>query len=154
MRTPTGKTGIRCACRRGRKVRGAGDRSARSGPGPTGTSTRPTWPGQAQPVGGGARWRWGGETRFAGGDAAPAAAGWPGEAPYDVIFIDGAVEEVPAALFAQLKEGGRLIAVVGYNRAAPAMVYTRTADDIGGRPEFDAFAPALPGFEKPRAFVF
>jgi protein-L-isoaspartate(D-aspartate) O-methyltransferase len=81
-------------------------------------------------------------------------AGYAAEAPYDVIFIDGAVEEVPAALFAQLKEGGRLIAVVGYNRAAPAMVYTRTDDDIGERPVFDAFVPALPGFSRPREFVF
>ncbi len=84
----------------------------------------------------------------------PLEAGYASEGPYDVIFVDGSVEEVPEALFAQLKEGGRLVAVVGRNRAAPAMVYTRTADDIGGRPEFDAFAPALPGFEKPRAFVF
>ena len=80
--------------------------------------------------------------------------GYAAEGPYDVIFVDGAVEEVPEALFAQLKAGGRLVAVVGYNRAAPAMVYTRTDDDIGGRPAFDAFVPALPGFTRPREFVF
>ncbi len=84
----------------------------------------------------------------------PLEAGYAAEAPYDVIFMDGSVEEVPAALFAQLKEGGRLVAVVGYNRAAPAMVYTRTDDDIGERPVFDAFVPALPGFSRPREFVF
>lgn len=84
----------------------------------------------------------------------PLEAGYPAEAPYDVIFIDGAVELVPETLFAQLKEGGRLIAVVGYNRAAPAMVYTKTDDDIGERPVFDAFVPALPGFSRPREFVF
>jgi protein-L-isoaspartate(D-aspartate) O-methyltransferase len=84
----------------------------------------------------------------------PLDKGYPSEAPYDVIFLDGAVEAVPDALFAQLKEGGRLVAVVGYNRAASAMVYTKTSSDIGGRPVFDAFVPALPGFERPRAFVF
>jgi len=84
----------------------------------------------------------------------PLEAGYPAEAPYDVIFVDGAVEFVPEALLAQLKEGGRLVAVVGYNRAASAMVYTRTDDDIGSRPAFDAFVPALPGFSHPRAFVF
>jgi protein-L-isoaspartate(D-aspartate) O-methyltransferase len=47
-----------------------------------------------------------------------------------------------------------LVAVVGYNRAAPATVFTKTDDDVGGRPVFDAFVPALPGFAKPRAFVF
>lgn len=84
----------------------------------------------------------------------PLEAGYPAEAPYDVIFVDGAVEFVPEALLAQLKEGGRLVAVVGYNRAASAVVHTRTDDDIGRRPVFDAFVPALPGFSRPRAFVF
>jgi protein-L-isoaspartate(D-aspartate) O-methyltransferase len=64
------------------------------------------------------------------------------------------VEEVPAALFDQLKEDGRLVAVVGYDRAASAMVYTKTDDDVGGRPAFNAFVPALPGFARPRTFVF
>jgi len=80
--------------------------------------------------------------------------GYPSEGPYDVIFIDGAVEEIPQALFAQLKEGGRLIAVVGYDRAAIAMVYTKTDDDFGGHVAFDAFIPALPGFARPKTFVF
>jgi protein-L-isoaspartate(D-aspartate) O-methyltransferase len=84
----------------------------------------------------------------------PLEQGYASEGPYDIIFIDGAVEEVPGALFAQLKEGGRLVAVVGSNRAAPAMVFTKTDNDIGGQPVFDAFAPALPGFAKPKAFVF
>jgi len=84
----------------------------------------------------------------------PLDQGYASEGPYDVIFVDGSIEEVPESLFAQLKEGGRLVAIVGRNRAAPAVVFTRTDDDIGRRPMFDAFAPALPGFEKPHAFVF
>lgn len=84
----------------------------------------------------------------------PLEEGFPSEGPYDVIFFDGAVDEVPHAFFSQLKEGGRLVAVVGYDRAASAMVCTRTDDDIGVRPVFDAFVPALPGFARPRAFVF
>lgn len=84
----------------------------------------------------------------------PLEQGYPSEGPYDVIFVDGAVEAVPEALFAQLKEGGRLVAVLGYHRAAPATVFTKTDDDIGGRPVFDAFAPALPGFARPKTFVF
>ena len=84
----------------------------------------------------------------------PLERGYPFEGPYDVVFLDGSVEELPETLFAQLKEGGRLVAVVGHNRAAPAMVFSKTNNDIGGRPVFDAFAPALPGFERPKAFVF
>ncbi|HUB65382.1 MAG TPA: protein-L-isoaspartate O-methyltransferase, partial [Methylocella sp.] len=41
---------------------------------------------------------------------APLAGGAPAEAPFDVIFIHGAVETNLDALFAQLKTGGRLIA--------------------------------------------
>ena len=84
----------------------------------------------------------------------PLENGYPSEGPYDAILLDGAVEDVPEALFDQLKEGGRLVAVVGYNRAASAVVYTKSDDDIGARPVFDAFVPALPGFARPKTFVF
>lgn len=84
----------------------------------------------------------------------PLEQGYASEGPYDVIILDGAAEEIPQVLFDQLKEGGRLVAVVGYNRAAPAMIFTKTDDDVGGRPVFDAFVPALPGFARPKAFTF
>ena len=41
----------------------------------------------------------------------PLAAGWPEGAPYDVILLEGASEVVPDSLLAQLKDGGRLVAV-------------------------------------------
>ncbi len=81
-------------------------------------------------------------------------AGYPSEGPYDVILLTGAVETIPQPLFEQLKEGGRLVAVMGYGRAAPATVYTHTDDDFGARPVFDVYLPRLPGFEKPKSFVF
>jgi protein-L-isoaspartate(D-aspartate) O-methyltransferase len=81
-------------------------------------------------------------------------AGYPSEAPYDAIFLDGAVEIVPPALFDQLKDGGRLVAVVGYGRAAAATVFTRSGADIGNRVAFDADVQPLPGFKRPKAFVF
>ena len=40
--------------------------------------------------------------------------GWEREAPYDVIFIEGSVEEVPEMLVDQLAEDGRLVTVVGF----------------------------------------
>ena len=42
----------------------------------------------------------------------PALAGFPGQAPYDVILVEGAVEAIPEALLTQLGEDGRLVAVI------------------------------------------
>ncbi len=53
--------------------------------------------------------------------------GYASEAPFDVIFLNGAVEVIPDALFDQLRDGGRLIAVVGYGNASAAQVYVREA---------------------------
>jgi protein-L-isoaspartate(D-aspartate) O-methyltransferase len=41
------------------------------------------------------------------------ALGWPEHAPFDAIIVTAAAPEIPAALFAQLKPGGRMIAPVG-----------------------------------------
>ena len=84
----------------------------------------------------------------------PLEVGYPSEGPYDVIFVGGAVEVVPEPLLAQLKAGGRMVAVVGYGRAAVATLFTRTDSDIGSRPLFNSFLPPLPGFARPKSFVF
>jgi protein-L-isoaspartate(D-aspartate) O-methyltransferase len=84
----------------------------------------------------------------------PLAGGWPQAAPYDVVLLEGATEAMPQALCHQLKDGGRLVCVLGSGPAAKAMLYRRSGDDIGGRPIFDAAAAVLPGFVKPPAFAF
>jgi protein-L-isoaspartate(D-aspartate) O-methyltransferase len=81
-------------------------------------------------------------------------AGWPYAAPYDAILIDGSVEFVPEAITAQLRNGGRLAAVVGTGRSAKALVYVRSGDNVSARPIFDAAIPPLPGFSRPPQFVF
>jgi protein-L-isoaspartate(D-aspartate) O-methyltransferase len=80
--------------------------------------------------------------------------GWPPQAPYDVIFLNGASEIVPRALFGQLKDRGRLIAVIGRSPAGRAMLYRSIAGDVSGWPVFDAAAQTLPGFAAPPQFVF
>jgi protein-L-isoaspartate(D-aspartate) O-methyltransferase len=84
----------------------------------------------------------------------PLTAGWPQSGPYDVIVLEGATEVVPQAYLSQLKEGGRLVCVLGSAPAAKAMLYCRSGDDLGGRPIFDATAAMLPGFVKAPAFAF
>jgi protein-L-isoaspartate(D-aspartate) O-methyltransferase len=84
----------------------------------------------------------------------PLVGGWPAAAPYDVILLDGAVEDVPQALLRQLKDGGRLVGVVGRAPLSKAMLFRSTGVESSSRLIFDATAPALPGFAKPLAFVF
>jgi protein-L-isoaspartate(D-aspartate) O-methyltransferase len=86
--------------------------------------------------------------------AGPLNLGWPGGGPYDVILLNGATELVPASLFSQLKDGGRLACVLGTGRAGRAMLYLRSGSEVGGRPLFDAAAPLLPGFAKTPEFTF
>jgi protein-L-isoaspartate(D-aspartate) O-methyltransferase len=84
----------------------------------------------------------------------PLPAGWPQAAPYDAILLQGSAEVVPEALTAQLKDGGRLAAVVGSGRSAKATVYIRSGGVVSARPVFDAAIPMLPGFARPPQFVF
>jgi protein-L-isoaspartate(D-aspartate) O-methyltransferase len=51
--------------------------------------------------------------------------GLVGDAPFDVILLSGSVAEVPPALLAQLKVGGRLAAIVGQLPIMRAMLFTR-----------------------------
>jgi protein-L-isoaspartate(D-aspartate) O-methyltransferase len=80
--------------------------------------------------------------------------GWAAAAPYDVILLNGATEITPNALCRQLKDGGRMVAVVGRAPTGRAIIYRVVAGDVSGWPVFDAAAPLLPGFAAPPEFVF
>jgi protein-L-isoaspartate(D-aspartate) O-methyltransferase len=82
------------------------------------------------------------------------AQGYAAAAPYDAILVEGAVEELPDAFRAQLKEGGRLACVQGTSPASSAMLYCRSGAELGGRRIFDAGASLLPGFAKAQVFAF
>jgi protein-L-isoaspartate(D-aspartate) O-methyltransferase len=82
------------------------------------------------------------------------ADGHSAAAPYDVIVMQGASEVEPESLLAQLGDRGRLVCILGGDASAKAMLYTRSGDDVGSRPVFDAAAGVLPGFAKPPAFAF
>ena len=84
----------------------------------------------------------------------PLVDGWRQGAPYDVILIEGATEVEPLAFCSQLKDGGRLVCVVGAAPGAKAMLYRRCGEEMGGRVIFDAAAALLPGFAKQPGFAF
>lgn len=84
----------------------------------------------------------------------PLAEGYPQGGPYDAIILEGATEMAPQALFRQLKDGGRLVCVLGSGPGAKAMLYRRSGEEVGSRPIFDAAASILPGFAKPPVFAF
>jgi len=84
----------------------------------------------------------------------PLADGHAAGAPYDVLIVDGAVEELPAALAAQVAPGGRIVTGLvdrGVTRLASGV---RSEGGFGLTPFADIETAVLPGFEKPRGFKF
>jgi protein-L-isoaspartate(D-aspartate) O-methyltransferase len=85
----------------------------------------------------------------------PFDKGAPRQGPYDAILLEGSVDVIPQALIDQLKDGGRLAAIVGTGRAARAVVALRAGSDVSYRHVFEAAAPILlvkaqaPAFEFP-----
>lgn len=86
--------------------------------------------------------------------SAPLAAGYPSEAPYDVIIFEGAVDFVPDAIIAQLKEGGRLVVVEGHGNAGDAKLYMKENGVASGRTVFNLAVKPLPGFARIPQFEF
>ncbi len=84
----------------------------------------------------------------------PLVNGWPQGGPYDVILLEGATEVEPQAFCAQLKDGGRLLCILGVAPGAKAMLYRRSGGEMGSRAIFDASAALLPGFAKAPVFAF
>ena len=80
-------------------------------------------------------------------------------APFDVIVVNGAIDDRLDDLFAQLSEGGRLVTIKRSSddptgHAAKAVCFLKRGADIGIRVLFDASAPVLRAFGKAPAFVF
>jgi protein-L-isoaspartate(D-aspartate) O-methyltransferase len=85
--------------------------------------------------------------------------GAPEVGPFDVVLLNGSVPEVPETLLAQLKEGGRLVAIVagalqGRPRQGKACLLVKVDGEASGLPHFDANARMLPGFAPSPSFTF
>jgi protein-L-isoaspartate(D-aspartate) O-methyltransferase len=84
----------------------------------------------------------------------PLEAGAPAGAPYDVLFIDGAVEEVPAALVQQLADGARVVTGV-IDRGVTRLCAGKVIGGVLGLSSLtDIEMVALPGFGAPKTFIF
>ncbi len=88
--------------------------------------------------------------------------GWKIGAPFDAILIEGAVEHVPAAIVAQLKQpGGRLSTVRvtpgargGQGVVGEVVSVQPGRDALGLQAVFDCSTPVLPQLIQEKEFVF
>lgn len=73
--------------------------------------------------------------------------------PYDAIVIEGGVAQLPEAITAQLKDGGRIVCLFMEGALGTVRVGWKIDGTITWRFAFNASAPVLPGFEKQDAFA-
>jgi protein-L-isoaspartate(D-aspartate) O-methyltransferase len=78
-------------------------------------------------------------------------------APYDVILVNGSIVDVPETLQVQLKDGGRLVAVIAGPGGRPgqpkAALFVKVDGETSGVFHFDANAKPLPGFAPAACFT-
>ncbi|WP_324697450.1 protein-L-isoaspartate O-methyltransferase family protein [Novosphingobium aerophilum] len=81
-------------------------------------------------------------------------AGLAGEGGYSLVVIDGAVEELPAAVVAQLAEGGRVVTGIIVRGVARLATGLKTAGAVSLLPLIEMGIPALPEFAAPKPWSF
>ena len=95
------------------------------------------------------------EVHLADGASPLADAARPEGSLFDVIALGGSVAEVPPALLARLKVGGRLSAIVGFEPMMRATLITRVGQDAFRTTQaWDTVAPRLLNFPEPSKFTF
>jgi protein-L-isoaspartate(D-aspartate) O-methyltransferase len=84
----------------------------------------------------------------------PLNEGHAADAPYDLILVDGAIEELPEMLIAQLAPDGRIALGVIERGVQRLAVGRRGGDGFAIKPFSDAASTPLPGFARPLTFSF
>jgi len=84
----------------------------------------------------------------------PLEAGHKAGAPYDVLIIDGAVEQVPDSLVAQLTLGARAAGGLIERGVTRLAAGRKSAGGFALIPFADVDCVPLPGFARPRSFSF
>ena len=82
----------------------------------------------------------------------PLAEGAPQHGPYDVVLVQGGVQQVPGALTDQLKEGGRIACLFIEGNLGEVRIGYKRDGHISWRKAFNAGAPVLEGFGKQAVF--
>lgn len=82
------------------------------------------------------------------------AAGLAGEGGYSLVVIDGAIEELPASLAAQVAEGGRVVTGVLVRGVARLASGVKAAGAVSLLPLIEMGIPALPEFAAPKNWSF
>jgi len=72
--------------------------------------------------------------------------------PYDVIMLQGAVEDLPVTITDQLKDGGRMAVLFQEGRLGVVRIGYKSDGTISWRFSFNAGAPVLPGFGRVASF--
>ena len=79
--------------------------------------------------------------------------GAPEHGPYDVIILQGGVEEIPTSILKQLKNGGRIGAIFIEKGLGTAKIGFKLNNTITWRYSFNAAAPILQGFFRQKDFA-
>ncbi len=82
----------------------------------------------------------------------PLEQGAPEHGPYDVIMVQGGVEQVPDALIAQLKDHGRIACLFVQGALGIVRIGHKSGDRVTWRDAFNANAPILQAFSTNRVF--
>ncbi|RPE70957.1 protein-L-isoaspartate(D-aspartate) O-methyltransferase [Pacificibacter maritimus] len=86
-------------------------------------------------------------------EVAGLAAGAPQHGPYDVVILQGAAQEIPAAILDQVKEGGRICSIFLDGSLGIVRIGYKIKGKLTWRMVFNATAPVLPGYEAQNEFV-
>ena len=80
--------------------------------------------------------------------------GHSSEGPYHVILINGSVARIPAEITEQLREGGRLVAIVRDGEMSQATIYRRHGSKVSSFRAFDASGESQKCFDLKPEFQF
>lgn len=80
--------------------------------------------------------------------------GHAADAPYDLIIIDGAVQQLPDALVAQMADGGRLLTGIDENGVSRLAIGRRQAGAFALIPFADTDIAPLAAFARPKSYSF